>query len=51
MQVPRDVVTLYSPTGEKYATGDKTEQTQLKAAGYSEKKPTPTQVKAATGEK
>lgn len=43
---------LYSPTGDKYETGDKAEINRLKTAhGYTEKKPTPTQVKIATGEK
>lgn len=42
---------LYSPTGAKYETDDKREITRLKTRGYSEKKPTPTEVKIATGEK
>lgn len=42
---------LYSPIGDKYETDDKREITRLKSRGYSEKKPTPTQVKIATGEK
>jgi hypothetical protein len=31
-------VTLYSPNGEKYVTGSRTEITRLKAQGYTEKK-------------
>ena len=42
---------LFSPTGDKYDTNDKAEVTRLKSRGYSEKRPTPTQVKIATGEK
>lgn len=44
------MATLYSPTGEKYETSDPSEITQLEAVGYREKKPTPTQVRAAKGE-
>jgi len=44
-------VQLYSPTGEKYTTDSPSEITRLKTRGYSEKKPTPTEVKIATGEK
>lgn len=42
---------LFSPTGEKYSTDNVSEITRLKGRGYSEKKPTPTQVAAVTGEK
>jgi hypothetical protein len=42
--------TLYSPTGDKYETGSTSEITRLKSRGYTEKKPTPTQIKVATGE-
>jgi hypothetical protein len=46
------MATLYSPTGDKYETNDKSEITRLKNAhGYSDTKPTPTAVKVATGEK
>jgi hypothetical protein len=31
--------TLYSPTGEEYATSDRVEITRLKAHGYSEQPP------------
>jgi hypothetical protein len=42
--------TLYSPAGEKYVTSSRAEVTRLKAQGYSEKKPTPKQVEANTGQ-
>jgi len=42
---------LFSPTGQKYETSDKAEITRLKSRGYNEDKPTPTEVKIATGEK
>lgn len=42
--------TLWAPTGEKYVTTSRTEATRLKAQGYSEKKPTPKQVEANTGQ-
>jgi hypothetical protein len=46
-----DTKTLFSPAGEKYETGSRAEVTRLIAAGYSEKKPTPTQIAAETGKK
>jgi hypothetical protein len=42
---------MYSPAGEKYETSDRSEINRLVAAGYTEKKPTPTQIKAVVGEK
>lgn len=41
---------LYSPKGEKYETSNRAEITRLVAAGYSEKRPTPTQIRQETGE-
>lgn len=45
------MATIYSPTGDKYETNDKAELTRLKSRGYTDKKPTPKQVAAHTGEK
>jgi len=42
---------LFSPLGDKYVTDSQTEITRLKAQGYSEKRPTPTQVAVNNGEK
>lgn len=42
---------LFSPLGEKYETSHIPEITRLKSQGYNEAKPTPTEVKIATGEK
>ena len=44
-----ETVTLYAPTGEKYETGSVMETVQLKSLGYTEKKPTPTQIAAVVG--
>lgn len=34
-----DRTVLVSPSGEEYETGDKSEVTRLRAAGYTDKKP------------
>lgn len=44
------MATLFSPTGQKYETDSKLEATRLRSRGYSDKKPTPTEVKVAKGE-
>lgn len=45
------MATLFSPTGDKYETNDKAEITRLTSRGYSDTKPTPTEVAVNTGEK